>query len=44
MNVAVHVVLAFIVTVPLAQPVPLQPAKIHPLAGVWVRSTEVPGA
>ena len=42
LNVAVHVVLAFNVTVPLAQPVPLQPANVDPLAGVAVSVTTAP--
>ena len=43
MKVAVHVVLAFNATVPLAQPVPLHPANVQPLAGVAVSATDVPG-
>ena len=42
MKVAVQLILAFIVTLPLVQPVPLQPANVDPLAGVAVNVTEVP--
>ena len=41
LNVAVQVVLVFIVTEPL-QPVPDQPAKVEPKAGVAVKVTAVP--
>jgi len=41
-KVAVHVVLAFNVTVPLAQPAPLQPANVQPLAGVAANETTEP--
>ena len=34
--------LAFIVTAPVVQPVPLQPAKVEPAAGVAVKLTIVP--
>ncbi len=39
---AVQVVLAFRVTEPLEQPVPDQPAKIEPEAGVALRVMAVP--
>ena len=42
LKVAVQVLLAFIVTEPVVQPVPLQPAKVEPVAGVAVKVTEVP--
>ena len=45
LKVAVQVLLAFIVTIvtePVVQPVPLQPAKVEPVAGVAVKVTEVP--
>ena len=37
-----QVVLAFIVTEPLAHPVPDHPAKVDPAAGVAVKVTTVP--
>ena len=42
LNVAVQVVLALSATVPVVQPVPDQPAKAEPEAGVAVRTIEVP--
>ena len=42
LNVAVQDMAAFIVTVPVVQPVPLQPAKVEPEAGVAVKVTTVP--
>jgi hypothetical protein len=42
LNVAVQVPSAFMVIEPLVQPVPLQPAKVEPEAGVAVRVTTVP--
>ena len=41
-NEAVQVMLAFMVTVPVLQPEPDQPAKVEPAAGVAVKVTEVP--
>jgi hypothetical protein len=41
-NEAVQVVLAFMVTVPVVQPEPDQPANVEPAAGVAVKVTEVP--
>jgi hypothetical protein len=42
LNVAVQVVLAFIVTAPLLQPVPLQPENVELAAGMAVNVTVVP--
>jgi hypothetical protein len=42
LNTAVQLMSAFIVTLPLVQAVPDQPAKVEPLAGVAVRLTRVP--
>jgi hypothetical protein len=39
---AVQVALAFMVTVPVVQPEPDQPAKVEPAAGVAVKVTDVP--
>ena len=42
LKVAVQVVLAFIVTTPFVQPVPLQPVKVEPAAGMACRVTAAP--
>jgi len=42
LKVAVQVMLAFMVTVPVVQPEPDQPANVEPAAGVAVKVTEVP--
>ncbi len=42
LKVAVQEVAAFKVTEPVVQPVPLQPVKVEPDAGVAVRATTVP--
>jgi hypothetical protein len=42
LNVAVHVVSAVTVTVPLLHPVPVQPAKLEPLAATAASTTCVP--
>ena len=42
MKVAVQVVLAFIVTTPFVQPVPLQPVKVEPAAGMACRVMMLP--
>ena len=42
LKVAVHVLLASMVTAPLAQPVPLQPAKVEPAEAVAIKVTRVP--
>ena len=41
-KVAVHVRSAVMATVPVVQPVPVQPAKVEPVAGVAVSATLVP--
>jgi hypothetical protein len=42
LNVAVQEVAAVIVTEPVLHPVPVQPAKVEPDAGVGVKVTTVP--
>jgi hypothetical protein len=42
LKVAVQVLLASMVTAPLAQPVPLQPAKVEPAAAVAIKVTRAP--
>jgi len=42
LKVAVQLILAFIVTLPLLQPVPLQPANVEPLSGVALNVIAVP--
>ena len=39
MNVAVQVMLAFIVTAPLVQPVPVHPENVEPAEGTAVNVT-----
>ena len=41
-KVAVQVLLASMVTAPLAQPVPLQPVKVEPAEAVAIKVTRVP--
>jgi hypothetical protein len=42
LNVAVQVRATVMLTTPVLQPVPLQPAKVEPEAGAGVKVTEVP--
>jgi hypothetical protein len=43
LKVAAHVMFPVSVTVPLLQPLPVQPANVDPLAAVAVSVTELPG-